>query len=188
MGLKLRVNKYIKKLSFVRADLEWHREEHQKRLQTFLDASVEYLSGSELEYSHDKASKNMIDVYKKKPVVQTPDIQAQTKKLLKKISRETPPDVTKDAEKHAIFRKAFDAQKQGDWFTIYEISSDLGLEPVDFSEEHIEWIKFEIDKVVSIIKGIKTTLEWLYGEPNANKEQLLTTYCMATCVSNKKDE
>ena len=188
MGLKLRVNRYIKKLSFVRADLEWHKEEHKKRLQVFLDASEEFLSDTDLEYNHEKASKNMIDVYQKKPAVQSPDIATQTKKLLKKISRETPPDITKDVEKHALFRKAFNAQADEDWFTIYEISMDLGFEPVDFTEEHVEWIAFEIEKVEARLAAIKTTLEWLYGEPNANKEQLLTTYCMATCVPIKKNE
>ena len=188
MGLRLRVNKYIKKLSYVRADLDWHKEEHEKRRQTFLDASVKYLSDTELEYSHTKASKNMVDVYKKKPAPPVPDLDVQTKKLLKKISRQTHPDVTKDAEKHALFRRAYDSQKDGDWFSIYEISMELGIEPTDFTEEHIGWLKFEIEKVQSTIAGIKTTLEWLYGEPDANKEQLLTTYCMATCVAATKNE
>lgn len=188
MGLKLRVKKYIKKLSFVRADLDWHKEEHEKRRLAFLEASVKFLEDTDLEYSHTKASKNMVDVYKKKPVPIVPDLDSQTKKILKKISKQTHPDVTKDVEKHALFRKAFDAQKSGDWFSIYEIASELGVEPTDFSEEHIGWLKFEIEKVESTIKGIKTTLEWLYGEPDANKEQLLTTYCMATCVASKKSE
>ena len=32
-----------------------------------------------------------------------------------------------------------------------------------------------------LINGIKDTFEWIYSNEGANKEQLLTTYCMMTC-------
>ena len=68
-----------------------------------------------------------------------------------------------------------------DWFSMYEISTDLGLEVPNISDEHIKWLEQEISMIESIIKGIVTTFEWAYSNDGANKQQLLTTYCMLTC-------
>ena len=80
-----------------------------------------------------------------------------------------------------MFREAKKAVENDDWFSMYEISTDLGVELDSVGQEHIDWLEQETRKLQKMINGIKDTFEWIYSNEGANKEQLLTTYCMMTC-------
>jgi len=186
-SLKVRVNRLIREMSFVKADLEYHREEHQTRREAFHEDWHKYLEETGMEINLDKATKNMVDVYKPQPVVEAPNLTEHSGKLLKEIAKKTHPDVVEEEVKNEMFKKAAEAKEKNDWFSLYEIAADLGIKADSFTEHHISWLKMEVAKVKSIITAIQTTLEWKYCEPNANKQQILTTYSMATCVSKKTE-
>lgn len=172
-------------MTFVKSDLEYHRAEHQIRRKEFYDAFNEFLEDSSFEFSEEKTVKNMIDVYKKERLVPTPRLGKESKKLFKEIAKKTHPDVTKDDEiKGEMFKAARQALEEDDWYTVYDIASRLNIELPKPSKEHVEWLEQEVLKMERIIQGIRETFEWKYCEPNSNKQQLLTTYCMITC--NKK--
>ena len=84
-----------------------------------------------------------------------------------------------------MFRKAKKAIEDNDWFSIYEISTDLGIVVDSIEQEHIDWLKQEVKKLQKMINGITNTFEWIYSNDGANKDQLLTTYCMMTCKIQK---
>ncbi len=130
--------------------------------------------------------KNLVDVYEKKPVIPVPVLSDQNKKIFKKIAHETHPDKNKGKEKTKLFLEAKEAVQDGDWFSLYEICSGLGIEVPDISEAQIVWMEQEIQKLQKMIDTITTTFEWIYSNEGANKDHLLTSYCMATCIA--KDE
>jgi len=183
---QLKFEMLIKKLSYTKSDLEFHRAEHQKRREIFNKDIAVYIEDSEYMYSEAKAEKNFVYPYKTERAVEVPDLEKQTKEIFKKVAKVTHPDVSKDIISEKRFMNAREALEEKDWFAMYEISAELGLEIPDISTKHIEWLQQEILMIERMIKGIVTTFEWAYSNEGANKQQLLTTYCMLTC--KLKDE
>ena len=179
--VQLKFEMLIRKLSYVKSDLEFHRAEHQKRREVFEKDVAEYIEASVYTYSRTKAEKNFVYPYDKQRAVEVPDLEKQTKEIFKKVAKVTHPDVVKDSVREKKFMEARAALEGKDWFSMYEISTDLSLEVTNISDEHIKWLEQEISMIESIIKGIVTTFEWAYSNDGANKQQLLTTYCMLTC-------
>lgn len=173
-------------MSYIKSDLEYHRAEHKKRRQIFNEDVNKFILEADYEFSPDKAGKNMVDVYKKTPAVEVPDLNEQTKNIFKKVAKITHPDLDRAKNHKNKFIEAREALEQKDWFSMYEISTELGMDIPDISDVHIMWLEQEIAMTEQIIKGITTTYEWIYSNQGANKEQLLTTYCMLTC--KLKDE
>lgn len=184
--VQLKFEMLIKKLSYVKSDLEFHRSEHQKRKEIFNRDILEYIEDSVYTYSPTKAKKNFVYPYEKKRAVDVPDLEKQTKEIFRKVAKVTHPDVAKSAIDEKRFLDAKSALDGKDWFSMYEIGAHLGIEIEDVSEKHLEWLEQEISMTEAIIKGIVTTFEWVYSNEGANKQQLLTTYCMLTC--KLKDE
>jgi len=187
-SIKINVNSYIKKLSFVKADLEYHRAEHLERKRGFLEDLYEFMTNKDFKFSEKKISENMMDPYKKEENDQPPDLAEQSKKLFRDIAKATHPDKNPGEEKKEIFTRAQQAYSEGDWYTLYDIGLQLGFDPGEFNEHHVEWLKQEIEKVEAVVASIKNTLEWQYGEPKVNKETILTSYCKATCDIPDEDE
>lgn len=180
--IHLRFKSLIKKMSFMRSDLEYHRAEHENRRKIFYDDVAAFLEDSNFKFSEEKTVKNMIDIYKKEEAVPVEKLSMENKKLFKEIAKKTHPDLHGDEERNKMFKKAVAAVETGDWYTIYDIASALDVDVPDPSKEHVSWLKQEIKKIESTIANIKTTFEWKYCEDSANKQQLLTTYCMITCT------
>ena len=169
-------------MSFMKSDLEYHRAEHEARRRIFYDDVEAFMADSRFKFSEEKTIKNMIDIYKKEEAIPVEKISAENKKLFKEIAKKTHPDLHDDGEKNQMFKRAVVAVETGDWYTIYDIASILDLDVPDPSKEHVAWLEQEIKKIQSTIENILTTFEWKYCEESANKQQLLTTYCMITCT------
>ena len=184
--IQLKFKSLVKHMSFLKSDLEYHRAEHKKRRDIFYSDLYKFMDSESFETSEEKLQKNMVDIYKREKAVEMPNLKKQSSKLFKKIARLTHPDVNKEPENHELFRKAKEAEQENDWFSIYEISADLGIGVDDIGQDHLDWLEQEIKKVQKTIDGIKDTFEWIYSNEGANKEQILTTYCMITCKNVKK--
>ena len=179
--IQLKFKTLVKQMSFLKADLEYHKAEHQKRRQLFYSDLAKFMETGQFEISEEKVKKNLIDVYEKEKTVEVPKLKEQSKNLFKKIAKLTHPDVSKEEQKHELFREARKATENDDWFSMYKISTDLGVELGNIGQEHIDWLEQEAKKLQKMINGIKDTFEWIYSRQGANKQQLLTTYCMMTC-------
>ena len=185
-SLKLKFESIVREIAFVKADLKYHKKEYEIRQAIFLADLEEYISDIKAEPCEEKMGKNIIDIYKRSPVAQKPKLQDQSKKLFKKIATKTHPDRFPDPYKTKLFMQAKEAQENSDWFTLYEISLQLDIEPPEPSKEQILWMKGEIKKLKAMIARIINTLQWIYCEEGARKDHIMTSYCMATCVL--KDE
>ena len=178
----------VKELSFLKSDLEYHSAEHAARRVIFYEDLEKFMEDSEFEYSEQKTVGNMKDVYKPKEermiAEKETDVSRQNKEMYRKIAKKTHPDLHSDADKTDMFKKAVKAMEEDDWYTLYELSEALGIEIEAHSPMHLQWLKMEIERTRAIIEGITTTFEWIYSEPNANKQLVLTNYCNITC--NKK--
>ena len=173
-------------MSFVKADLEFHRAEHQRRKEVFFEDLEKYILDSKYMYSQEKAEKNFVYPYQTKRAVEVPELEKQTKSIFKKVAKITHPDIDKEEKHTKKFIEAREALENKDWFTMYELGETLGMDIPDISESHIAWLEQEIEMTEGVISGITTTFEWVYSNDGSNKQQLLTTYCMLTCIL--KDE
>ena len=179
--VQLRFKSLIRKMSYLKSDLEYHRAEHKKRRQIFHDDLNKFILERNYVFAPEKAGKNMVDVYKKNRAVDVPNLDKQTKSIFKKVAKVTHPDIDREKNHQNKFIEAREALEQKDWFSMYEISEHLAIDIPDISEAHIAWLEQEIIMTEQIIKGITSTYEWIYSNDDANKQQLLTTYCMLTC-------
>ena len=181
----LRFRRLVKELSFFKSDLEYHTAEHAVRRVQFYEDLEEFLKDSKFEFSESKTESNMKDVYKPSQkslaVEKETDISKQNKEMYRKIAKKTHPDLHSDPDKTDMFKRAVKAMEKDDWYALYELSEALGIKVEEHSPMHIEWLKMEIEKTKAIIKGITTTYEWIYSEPNTNKQVVLTNYCKITC-------
>ena len=178
---QLKFRALIHKMSFMKSDLEFHRAEHSRRRQIFYHDLEEYIGDSEYMYSEAKAEKNFVYPYSKKRAVEVPELEKQTKDIFKKVAKITHPDIDKGKTYQRKFIDARTALDDKDWFAMYQISADLGIDLPDITDAHIEWLNQEVYMTEEILRGITTTYEWAYSNDGANKQQLLTTYCMLTC-------
>ena len=184
---KLKFEKYVTLLEFKKSDLKYHTEEHQERKEIFHKDFNKFINSRGYSISEEKLSKNIIDVYEKQENVENPKLEKECSKMYKEIAKETHPDknLHKDesvAEKrNKTFMEAKVAKEEHDWYTLYNHALDLGIEIPQITQEQIDWLQSEIDKIDAVIKKIEGTYTWLYCEPNANKQSLLTTYSMIVC-------
>ena len=184
----LRFKRLVKELSFLKSDMEYHSAEFEERKILFYKDYEKFLEESDYEFSEEKTVSQMTDVFnpeqKRMVIEKKTDMSKQNKEMYRKIAKKTHPDLHSDSDKTAIFKKAAKAMEECDWYTLYELSVALGIDVGKHSPMHIEWLTMEIERTSAIIKGITTTFEWIYSEPNVNKQLVLTNYCKITC--NKK--
>ena len=189
----LRFKSLVKKMSFLTSDLEYHREEHGIRKGVFQEAFIEFMENSTThEYSEEKLISNLVDVYEPKKHHAEPEdkeidktdessMLTQNIKMYKSIAKKTHPDLHKDSEKTKMFVKASNAVKSDDWYTLFDLCENLGIEQPEPNKEHIVWLNNEIKTTQGIIERVKGTFEWKYSEPSADKARVMTTYCDITC-------
>ena len=184
----LRFKRLVKELSFLKSDLEYHKAEHVLRRALFYEDLEKFMEETEFVFSEEKTVHTMKAAYKPKEksmiVKKSTDLANQNKEMYRKIAKKTHPDIHHDLDKTSMFKKASKAMQEGDWYTLYELSETLGIEVGEHTPMHLEWLKTEIQKSRAVIEGIVITYEWIYSEPNSNKQLVLTNYCKLTC--NKK--
>jgi len=93
----------------------------------------------------------------------------EVKKMFRRIASVTHPDkVGKDvsrAEKHKldkIFKKAKGAYTNGNWYTLYSISLDMGLSVPEPTKEHIEWLESDIKFTAGQVSHMGSLLVWVW--------------------------
>jgi hypothetical protein len=185
-GLQLKFETIVHKMAFIKADLKYHKHEHQKRREIFFKDLHDYIRIRDLEFSEEKTKKNLIDVYERKEMLPVPALEKQNKKIFKQIASLTHPDKGATKEKIEVFLEAKEAAKAGDWFTLYQLGIDLKIAIPGVTIEQIKWMEQEIKKLEIMITKIVSTIEWLYCIEGANKDHLLTSYCMATCKTENE--
>ena len=184
---QLKFNSLVKKLSFLKSDLEYHKAEFAERKMKFYSDLSEFLQNTKYVPSEKKFERNVIDVLKKEKSVSVPKLMDQCTKLYKKIAKLTHPDINKDKGMNELFMKAKNAVAECDWYLVYDIAGELNIDFSDVGDDHILWMQQETKKIKKMIDKITGTFEWLYSNEGANKEQILTTYCMITCDIKKNE-
>ena len=181
-NIQLKFEMIVRKIAFVKADLQYHKVEHSRRRQIFYDDLQDYVKNRKFEFSEEKMKKNLIDVYERKRLIPVPDISKQNKKIFRQIAAITHPDKVKNELKKDSFLKAREAIENDDWFSLYQMGFDLGIELPDPTAEQIAWMEQEVEKLEVMINKVVSTIEWIYCNEGSNKDHLLTSYCMATCT------
>ena len=109
------------------------------------------------------------------------------KKLYKKIMIKVHPDkmlfLNDDDQKNqykTICTKANFAVNEGNWYMMVEAAMELGISIPDVSNEHIEWLRKDCDKLNEKIKDIKGTLPWVWFHSDGRVKNL----CIKQYVDN----
>ena len=113
------------------------------------------------------------------------DKQSIIKKLYRKIASETHPDklVASDfsqgevARKESIFKKAKEAYERDNWYTLYSVAVDLGIEVGEIDEKHIDWIEEDIKLTMGRISKMGQLFVWVwYTSTDEVKERVMDQY------------
>ena len=106
------------------------------------------------------------------------------KRLYRKIMIKVHPDKLVQIESEDIKEmysnvcaKAMKAVEDKSWYLLFGAAKDVGIEYLDITQENIDLLKDDCDKISSEISRIKTTLPWVWfhGEDNI-KESCLKQY------------
>jgi hypothetical protein len=116
------------------------------------------------------------------PDVERSDMPAvkasEVKKMFRRIASVTHPDKVGNnvprAQKHKldkIFKKAKDAYTNGNWYVLYSVSLDLGLDVPEPTKEHIEWLEDDIKHTAGQISHMGALLVWVWytGDEDSKK-------------------
>jgi hypothetical protein len=92
----------------------------------------------------------------------------ELKKLFHKIAALTHPDKaaakglakeeTRRLEK--IFKQATDAYKEGNWYILYCIATDLNIKIDNISEDHLSWVEDDIHNTLAKIARVANLVAW----------------------------
>ncbi len=184
----------LNKLRFLKSDLEYHRTEQAERKISFDRDIIAYMKANDLIYSPDKYMQNLIidnHITFDRTQNTAEATNKECKALYKKIAKETHPDVNLDKSeatqklKKSIFQKAKVALDMSDWFTLYDAALELNLELPNPTDEQIEWLQKEGERLENVIKLIESSYEWIYGTKQAKseKENVLIKYCLMFCCN-----
>ena len=61
-----------------------------------------------------------------------------------------------------VFKRALRAYNNDNWYILYSIALQLGLELPDISEHHIKWVEEDIRQTLSEISGIANLVPWAW--------------------------
>jgi cob(I)alamin adenosyltransferase len=109
----------------------------------------------------------------------------ELKKLFHKIAALTHPDKAsarglakeETSRLERIFKQATDAYKEGNWYILYCIATDLSIKIDNISEEHLDWIEDDIRNTLAKIAGVANLVAWgWYTGDAAAKNLALKSY------------
>tara|TARA_R100000664_G_C2756014_1_gene143806 strand:- start:1574 stop:2359 length:786 start_codon:yes stop_codon:yes gene_type:complete len=115
-----------------------------------------------------------------------PEIKAsEMKKIFYKIATLTHPDKqvaknltpkqTEEVEK--TFKRAKDAYEKGNWYVLYSIATELGIEVGDIDDRHIEWIENDVRLTMGRIAQLAQLAAWVwYVADEKGKETVMKGY------------
>ena len=115
----------------------------------------------------------------------TDDKQSIIKKLFRKIASETHPDKLvasgfsqgEVARKESIFKKAKEAYERDNWYTLYSVAVDLGIEVGEIDEKHIDWIEEDIKLTMGRISKMGQLFVWVwYTSDDEGKKRVMDQY------------
>ena len=113
------------------------------------------------------------------------DKQGIIKKLYRKIASETHPDKLvasgfsqgEVARKELIFKKAKEAYERDNWYTLYSVAVDLGIEVGEIDEKHIDWIEEDIKLTMGRISKMGQLFVWVwYTSDDEGKKRVMDQY------------
>ena len=115
----------------------------------------------------------------------TDDKKGIIKKLYRKIASETHPDKLiasgfsrgEVTRKESIFKKAKEAYERDNWYTLYSVAVDLGIEVGEIDEKHIDWIEEDIKLTMGRISQMSQLFAWVwYVSDDEGKERIMNQY------------
>jgi len=108
--------------------------------------------------------------------------ELELKKLFRRIAEQTHPDkvgANGFSEKEitrlrGIFMRAREAHDNENWYILYSIATQLGLEIEEPTAEEIDWIEEDIKKTLGAIAGIArlSVWHWYIGDEETKKQVL----------------
>jgi hypothetical protein len=108
--------------------------------------------------------------------------ELELKKLFRRIAEQTHPDKVRAngfsekeiARQGRIFMRAREAHDNENWYILYSIAIQLGLEIEEPTAEEIDWIEEDIKKTLAAIAGISnlSAWHWYVGGEEAKKQVL----------------
>jgi len=121
-----------------------------------------------------------IEAQDEEPALPKIDKELELKKLFRRIAEQTHPDKIRAngfSEKEvgrlrSIFMRAREAHDNENWYVLYSIAIQLGLEINEPSEEEISWIEEDIKKTLVAIASIASlsAWHWYIGDEEAKKQ------------------
>ena len=123
------------------------------------------------------------------PDPQGPDKEKELKRLFYRIAGNSHPDkaVARGAAKEEIkrleglFRKAAAAHKNGNWYGLYSIASELGLDVGPPTDDHVEWVEEDIRQALGGIARVAHLIVWVwYTGDEVAKDSALRSYFWQT--------
>ena len=161
-------------------ELDKKEEEHNtpdedKEKGTVTDLSLDVASDSienpvEIEQQDSEADKSSI-----------------IKKLFYKIANLTHPDKLVASnlpeyeinKRKATFKRAQTAYERNNWYTLYSIATDFGIDPGEVGNDQIDWIEDDIKLNMNKISNIARVFAWVwYTAPEADKDMIMKNYFM----------
>jgi len=116
---------------------------------------------------------------------QNTDKEKELKRLFYRIAGKSHPDkaVARGATKEEIkrleclFRKAARAHKSGNWYGLYSIAADLGLDVGPATGDHVEWVEEDIRQALGAIARVAHLIVWVwYTGDDITKDSALRSY------------
>ena len=111
--------------------------------------------------------------------------EATIKKLFYKIAAKTHPDKFASSNLAAdeitrienIFKKAKSAYENGNWYGLYVIALDLGIEIEDISDDHVGWVEDDIRHTMGRIAQIAQLAAWAwYTADDKQRNNILSNH------------
>tara|TARA_R100000008_G_scaffold84236_1_gene71151 strand:- start:435 stop:1085 length:651 start_codon:yes stop_codon:yes gene_type:complete len=195
--IKLKFQKLLKNAEFVQADVVYHEELLPDAKQEFFAAAQEILNNIpedvKTQFTNKRNQKIIDDALGKQETeeVEEPleeseeersvpsNKESQIKKLYRKIAAETHPDkctargldaaASKISE--TIFKKAKEAYKEKNWYILYSLALDLGLDVPNPSKEHLEWLEEDIKSGEGKVSHMSQLIVWVWytGDEESKK-------------------
>ena len=102
----------------------------------------------------------------------------ETKKIYRKIVEATHPDKVGDDSLEEVFKRAVNAHKSGDIFTLYNIADDLGIQIPETSEKKILLMERKNKDLSDKVKEKKKSFgwKWYHTESEEEREKLKKSF------------